>query len=209
MGTTVAPVKDRTGGGLEVIEPAAMSVQFGDRRRKIRPLRIGQLPAFAESIGPLGGSVSASILSDHLSLEVILALLAEGGDSFITAVSIASGITEAELGDGDAADLLEVAAAVFATNRDFLSPSPAEGRAIDASGGWDWADTIQCLISGGHQLAEIRGYTIAQCRAFMGAIERRNAEQRLGDAICARMAQSDDKAFKAYRKALAGPARGR
>jgi hypothetical protein len=43
----------------------------------------------------------------------------------------------------------------------------------------------------------------------MGAIERRNAEQRLGDAICARMAQAEGKAFKAYRKALEGVKRGR
>lgn len=67
---------------------------------------------------------------------------------------------------------------------------------------WGWADTIQALISAGHGFAEIKGYTIAQCRAFLGAIERRERQRRYGDAIAARMAQADGKAWKTYIKGL-------
>lgn len=45
-------------------------------------------------------------------------------------------------------------------------------------------------------------YTLAQVRAFMGAIERRTREQRYGDAIAARMAQAEGKAWKKYVKGL-------
>lgn len=44
--------------------------------------------------------------------------------------------------------------------------------------------------------------TLGQIRAFMAAAERREAERRLGDAIAARMAQADGKAWKAYVKGL-------
>lgn len=45
-------------------------------------------------------------------------------------------------------------------------------------------------------------YTLAQVRAFMGAIERQEKERRYGDAIAARMAQADGKGWKKYVKGL-------
>jgi len=58
------------------------------------------------------------------------------------------------------------------------------------------------MIAAGHSLDAIRGYTLAQVGAFMAAIERQQREQRLGDAIAARMAQADGKAWKGYVKGL-------
>lgn len=49
---------------------------------------------------------------------------------------------------------------------------------------------------------EIRGYTIAQMQAFLRAIERAEAQRRIGDALAARMAQADGKTWKKYVKGL-------
>lgn len=46
------------------------------------------------------------------------------------------------------------------------------------------------------------GYTIGQVSAFMAAIERMNADRRIGDAIALRMAQAEGKAWKKYMKGL-------
>jgi hypothetical protein len=48
----------------------------------------------------------------------------------------------------------------------------------------------------------VRELTIAQVGAFLTAIERHERERRLGDAVTARMAQADGKAWKAYVKGL-------
>lgn len=58
------------------------------------------------------------------------------------------------------------------------------------------------MIAHGHTLDAIRGYTLAQVRAFLRSIERLNAERRIGEAVSARMAQADGKAFKGYIRAL-------
>jgi hypothetical protein len=58
------------------------------------------------------------------------------------------------------------------------------------------------LIAHGHSLDAIKGYTLAQVRAFLKAIERINSDRRVGEAIAARMAQAEGKAFKSYIKSL-------
>lgn len=58
------------------------------------------------------------------------------------------------------------------------------------------------MVAHGHALDAIRGYTLSQVSAFIGSIERQERERRLGDAIAARMAQADGKAWKAYVKGL-------
>ena len=64
--------------------------------------------------------------------------------------------------------------------------------------------TCQHLISEGHRLDEIKGYTLRQVRAFMGAIERRNREVRVAEAIALRMAQAEGKHWKKYIQGLRG-----
>jgi hypothetical protein len=48
----------------------------------------------------------------------------------------------------------------------------------------------------------VQGYTLAQVRAFLGAIERMNSERRIGEAIAMRMAQADGAAWGRYMKGL-------
>lgn len=43
------------------------------------------------------------------------------------------------------------------------------GRGVDR---WGWADCIQSLVERGHSLSDVRGYTLAQLRAFSEAADR-------------------------------------
>lgn len=58
------------------------------------------------------------------------------------------------------------------------------------------------LVAHGHALDAVKNYTISQVRAFLRSIERLNSDRRIGDAMTARMAQADGKAFKNYIRAL-------
>lgn len=51
-------------------------------------------------------------------------------------------------------------------------------------------------------MTEIRGYTLAQVKAFMGAIERAEKRHLAGTAIAMRMAQADGSPWKTYMKGL-------
>jgi len=44
--------------------------------------------------------------------------------------------------------------------------------------------------------------TLDQLRLYQGAIERHERRRRVGDALVARMAQADGKAWRAYIKGL-------
>jgi len=58
------------------------------------------------------------------------------------------------------------------------------------------------LIAHGHTFDAINGYTLAQVRAFLRAVERMNSERRIGEALALRMAQADGKAWKQYMRGL-------
>ncbi|MGP1667670.1 MAG: hypothetical protein ACTS5I_17575 [Rhodanobacter sp.] len=58
------------------------------------------------------------------------------------------------------------------------------------------------MVSHGHSLDAIKSYTIGQVRAFLTAHERQAREQLLGNAINARMAQVEGKAWRKYIKKL-------
>lgn len=51
------------------------------------------------------------------------------------------------------------------------------GHGVAAGTSAVWFDAIQRLIAHGHRFPDILGYTLAQLRAFLGAIERGDATQ--------------------------------
>lgn len=53
-------------------------------------------------------------------------------------------------------------------------------------------------------MAEIRLYTLRQVEAFMGAIDRRERDQRVGNALALRMAQAEGKHWRKYVNSLQG-----
>ncbi|WP_144774210.1 hypothetical protein [Luteimonas sp. J16] len=46
-----------------------------------------------------------------------------------------------------------------------------DGRGLPV-GEWGWADIVESLVERGHSLSDIKGYTLAQLRAFAKAGER-------------------------------------
>lgn len=106
---------------LEVIKPAATTVAFAGRDLQITPLKVGQLPAFARAIKPLGAAIEQIAAGQKLlNLAALLDMIADHGDAVIEATSIGSGVERAELNDGTPDQLIELAVAVLKVNADFL-----------------------------------------------------------------------------------------
>lgn len=105
------------GDDLEVLDPTPTAVQFRGREVVIKPLKVGKLPAFARAVKPLA---SAFERIDGLTAADMLELIADHGDSIVTAISIASGIDKAELEDSDPVELLAIVTPVVRANADFF-----------------------------------------------------------------------------------------
>jgi hypothetical protein len=115
-------------GGLNIIEPAGTAVTFGGRELVVTPLSVGLIPSFARAIKPISAAVEGVATGQVLlNLETMLDLLAEHGDAIITAVAMAARIPEAELREGDPAELVGLAAVAMKVNADFFA-----GRLIPA-----------------------------------------------------------------------------
>lgn len=106
---------------LEVIKPAATTVAFAGTELQITPLKVGQLPAFARAIKPLGAAIEQVATGQKvLNLAAMLDMIADHGDAVIEATSIGSGVERAKLDDATPDQLIELAVAVLKVNADFL-----------------------------------------------------------------------------------------
>lgn len=106
---------------LDVIEPVATYVPFGGRQIQVVPLKVGQLPAFARAIKPIGGAIeSIATGQGKLDLATFLDLVADHGDAVIEAVSIGSGVSSEELREATPDQLIELAVGILRINSDFL-----------------------------------------------------------------------------------------
>lgn len=101
------------GDEYEAIEPELTPVSFRGRELQLRPLTIGQLPAFARALR----NVLPSIMSDDLDL---MTLMAEHGEVIIEAVSIATGLSTDELARSPIDDFVVLANAAVKVNSDFF-----------------------------------------------------------------------------------------
>lgn len=123
-------------GGLDVIAPPTTAVSFRGAQYQVGPLRVGQIPAFARAIRPMLGTIIGSFGDDSaVSVDSIMDAIADHGEQFIEAVSIASGIPVEQLREADAAEFLALVPIVLRVNRDFLKGrlSPAIAAAIQAA----------------------------------------------------------------------------
>lgn len=121
--------------GLDVIAPEVGAVNFRGKTYALGPLKVGAIPAFARAIKPMLGMIEKSFGSDGVSIDTIFDAIAEHGDGFVQAVSIASGIPIAELQEADGAEFMELVPVVLRVNRDFLRRrlSPALVAAMQAA----------------------------------------------------------------------------
>jgi hypothetical protein len=103
---------------LDLIDPPPREVVFRGRPVQIRPLTIGQLPAFARALQPAADAMAAALADPGPA--ALLGLVARHGDDVIAAMSAASGLELAEVQGAGIPDSLRLLRAVMDVNRDFL-----------------------------------------------------------------------------------------
>jgi hypothetical protein len=105
---------------FEAIAPSQTAATFKGRAIQITPLKVGQLPAFARAVKPIGGAVESMLGSDGVDMGAIMALIADHGESVVEAVAIASGVSVDELNDSTPDELIELGAVALKVNADFF-----------------------------------------------------------------------------------------
>ena len=88
-----------------------MKVEVGDKTIEIRPLKVGQVPAFLQAIGPVLKDIEAGLTMEALT---------EHGDEIIRATAIGAEVDEAWLREQSLDVLIELATAVIEVNADFF-----------------------------------------------------------------------------------------
>jgi hypothetical protein len=88
------------------------------REVTIRPLKVGQLPAFAKAVGPILAAVPAS--TGGFEDVDIVGLVATHGEALIAACVVASGIPETEIRDAEIDEFMLLIADVISVNADFF-----------------------------------------------------------------------------------------
>ena len=99
---------------LDALVPQAVELVIDGEPLAIRPLKVGQLPAFLRAITP----VMQYLGGDGIDW---LALFGERGDDLLTAVSIAIGKPRGWVDALDADEAILVAAKVIEVNADFFT----------------------------------------------------------------------------------------
>ena len=99
---------------LEQLIPQAVELTVGGETLAIKPLKVGQMPAFLRAISPI---------MQHLTRSEIdwLALFGEHGDDLLSAIAIAVSKPRPWVGDLAADDAIVLAAKVIEVNADFFT----------------------------------------------------------------------------------------
>ena len=99
---------------LDKLVPQAVEISLAGDVVAIKPLKIGQMPAFLRTITPVMQQLGGNGID-------WLALFGEHGDDLLTAVSIAVGKPRAWVDALDADEAILVAAKVIEVNADFFT----------------------------------------------------------------------------------------
>ena len=99
---------------LDKLVPQAVELSLAGDVVAIKPLKIGQMPAFLRAITPVMQQLGSNGID-------WLALFGEHGDDLLTAVSIAIGKPRAWVDALDADEAILVAAKVIEVNADFFT----------------------------------------------------------------------------------------
>lgn len=99
---------------LEKLIPQAVDLTVGGETLAIKPLKVGQMPAFLRAISPI---------MQHLTRSEIdwLALFGEHGDDLLSAIAIAVGKPREWVDDLAADEAILLAAKVIEVNADFFT----------------------------------------------------------------------------------------
>lgn len=108
---------------LDVIDPAPRIAHFRGERLELRPLTLGDLPAFSRLVRPVVEEFFAGRHPDWQDDDTLMAIemLELHGESIIEAAAIATGKPAAFIAEGKGpAELLDLIRAIVETNRDFF-----------------------------------------------------------------------------------------
>jgi hypothetical protein len=108
------PAMNAATSDLEALIPQAVELVIDGEPLAIKPLKVGQLPAFLRAISP----VMQQITSTEIDW---LALFGERGDDLLSAIAIAIGKPRAWVDELAADEAILLAAKVIEVNADFFS----------------------------------------------------------------------------------------
>lgn len=109
---------------LSVLAPEALgTVELGEGaglwRGQVRPLKIGQLPAFARAVRPLADRLGA-LLAGGVTADAVLDLIEQDFDRLVEVLHVATGAPVEAVRDATLDQALGAVLAVLAANKDFL-----------------------------------------------------------------------------------------
>ena len=99
---------------LDKLVPQACEITLADETVSVKPLKVGQMPAFLRAITPVMQQINSNGID-------WLALFGQQGDDLLTAVSIAVGKPRAWVDDLAADEAIVLAAKVIEVNADFFT----------------------------------------------------------------------------------------
>ena len=99
---------------LDKLVPQACEITLAGETVSLKPLKVGQMPAFLRAITPVMQQISGEDID-------WLALFGQQGDDLLTAVSIAVGKPRAWVDDLAADEAILLAAKVIEVNADFFT----------------------------------------------------------------------------------------
>ena len=99
---------------LDTLIPTALTVSVAGETLAIKPLKVGQMPAFLRAISPVMHQITATDID-------WLALFGERGEDLLSAISIAVGKPRSWVDDLAADEAILLAAKVIEVNADFFT----------------------------------------------------------------------------------------
>lgn len=110
-------------GEFDAIEKPEQQVEVGGRTFTIRPLTIGQLPAFTRHIRPMAGSIPPLLEGTESAdfVGTLLGLIADHGDGLLDAAAIALRVNRSELETLDPMEFVALLLPIVRVNADFFA----------------------------------------------------------------------------------------
>lgn len=112
---------------IDVLAPAGTSVEFAGRQVEILPITAGRIPSLIRTARPvIQALIANNVLTgegDELDIDVmqIVNLMGDHGEEFIGALSIASGVSVADVEGANLDDVVRLTQTCLRVNRDFFT----------------------------------------------------------------------------------------
>ena len=112
---------------VDVLAPASTSVAFAGQQVEILPIPVGRIPLLIRTARPvIDALIANNVLTgegDQLDIDVmqIVALMGDHGEQFFEALSIAAGVSVADVESANLDDVVRLTQTCLRVNRDFFT----------------------------------------------------------------------------------------